>query len=313
MSKEKIYLQALSAISQRASKNGNAPENELGNWPIRHRGPRKTVASGADIAPRNTALLVQAEQRNSSREPVLTCHRSAESLMWRRLDQPLAQTLQSHMNTLLILGASGQVGQQCLKLALQDERVKHVTAPSRKPLPAHKKLINPIVNFDKLDPNAAWWQADSVLCALGTTMKLAGSKEAFYRVDHDYVLLAARYAQQAGARCLVLNSSTGTKLDASSYYLRVKAETERDCALLGFASLVLVRPSLLIAEKRPDSRPGEEIGLFLSKLFKPVIPKRLRAISVEKVARSMLAAGLAMPSGIQIIESEAMQSSDEEK
>lgn len=211
------------------------------------------------------------------------------------------------MNTLLILGASGQVGQQCLRLALQDERVKHVTAPSRKPLPAHKKLLNPIVDFDKLDPNAAWWRADSVLCALGTTMKLAGSKAAFYRVDHDYVVLAARYAQQAGARCLVLNSSTGAKLDASSYYLQVKAETERDCSLLGFASIVLVRPSLLIAEQRTDSRPGEEIGLFFSKIFKPVIPKRLRAISVAKVASSMLAAGLAMPSGIQIIESEAMQ------
>ncbi len=211
------------------------------------------------------------------------------------------------MSTLLILGASGQVGQQCLQQALQDTRVKHVTAPTRRPLPAHKKLINPIVDYDNLDPNAAWWHADAVLCALGTTMKIAGSRQAFYRVDHDYVLLAARYAQKAGARCFVLNSSTGAKLTAGSYYLRVKAEVERDVVALGFASVSLVRPSLLEAENRPDQRRGEEIGLLLGKLLSPLLPKRLRVIHVAKVAQHMLEAGLAMRAGVQIIESNQMQ------
>ncbi len=211
------------------------------------------------------------------------------------------------MSTILILGASGQVGQQCLQMALQDARVKHVTAPTRRPLPAHKKLINPIVDYASLDPNAAWWRADAVLCALGTTMKIAGSREAFYQVDHDYVLQAARYAQKAGARCFVLNSSTGAKLNAGSYYLRVKAEIERDVAALGFASVGLVRPSLLIAENRPDKRRGEEIGLLLGTLLSPLLPKRLRAISVAKVAKHMLDAGLAMKAGVQIIESNEMQ------
>ncbi len=217
------------------------------------------------------------------------------------------------MTTLLILGASGQVGQQCLQLALQDTRVRQITAPTRRPLAqigdiaTNKKLINPIVDFEALDPDADWWRADCMLCALGTTMKLAGSKQAFYRVDHDYVLQAARTAQKAGTDCLVLNSSTGAKLNAASYYLQVKAEIERDVAQLGFASLTLVRPSLLIAQNRPDKRPGEELGVWLGSVFKPLIPKRLRAIRVENVARAMLQAGLQRHAGVQVVESEQMQ------
>ncbi len=90
---------------------------------------------------------------------------------------------------LLLVGASGLVGSHVLKLAMHDPRISNVVAPSRRALSAHAKLHNPIVDFENLPEDASWWQdIDAVICALGTTMKAAGSKEMFFRVDHDYPL-----------------------------------------------------------------------------------------------------------------------------
>ncbi len=209
------------------------------------------------------------------------------------------------MTTLLILGATGLVGQQLLQQALADHRVKHVTAPTRRTLSLkHPKLDNPMVDYEQLPLAAPWWRADVVLCALGTTMKLAGSEAAFYRVDHDYVLAAAKLAHAAGASCFVLNSSHGAKLGAWSYYLRVKAETERDLAALKFASLAIVRPSLLDGGPRPDNRLAETISIRIAGLLGPLIPKQLRPVSTAKVAAVMLDAGLLGTPGSTIIESD---------
>lgn len=210
------------------------------------------------------------------------------------------------MTRILILGASGQVGQQILQQALAEPSIKQICAPSRKPLKqSAKHLLNPLVDFANLPASAPWWQSDIVLCALGTTMKLAGSRPAFYQVDHDYVVLAARLAYAAGARCFVLNSSLGAKLDAS-FYLQVKAETERDVELIGYPSLIIARPSLLIAENRPEHRFGESLGVALASIFRPLIPKRYRPISCEKVARAMLQTGLQQAQGKQMLESEQL-------
>jgi uncharacterized protein YbjT (DUF2867 family) len=211
------------------------------------------------------------------------------------------------MTTILILGATGLVGKQILALALENKNLSRIVAPTRQALANHPKLDNPIVNYAQLPADAPWWKADAVLCALGTTMRTAGSNEAFYRVDHDYVLDAARLAKAAGTPCFVLNSSTGSKLDAGSFYLRVKAETERDLAALNFTSFTSVRPSILDGGKRPEKRHGEALAIMLAKLLGPLIPKRLRPISTEKVARAMLNAGMSAHAGSTIIESEQLQ------
>ncbi|HRE18921.1 MAG TPA: hypothetical protein PLW86_17935, partial [Rhodocyclaceae bacterium] len=127
------------------------------------------------------------------------------------------------------------------------------------------KLINPLIDYAHLPADAPWWKADGVICALGTTLKLAGSQAAFRLVDHDYVLAAASLAQQAGTPGFALNSSLGASVKASSFYLRVKGEVERDLEELGFSWLSIVRPSLLDGGPRPDSRPGERIALAVSK------------------------------------------------
>ncbi|MGL6069906.1 NAD(P)H-binding protein [Craterilacuibacter sp.] len=210
------------------------------------------------------------------------------------------------MQSLLILGATGAVGQQLLAQALAHSDVACVVAPTRRALPAHAKLKNPIVDFEALPADAPWWQADAALCALGTTRKQAGSDAAFYRVDHDYVLAAARHAHAAGTPAFVLNSSLGADAGARGLYLRTKGEAERDVMALGFASLAIVRPSLLDAGPRAQLRTGEEFGLWLDRHLGCLVPQKWRAIRVDKVADSMLATALAATPGVRVIESGEM-------
>jgi len=209
------------------------------------------------------------------------------------------------MKTVLIIGASGQVGQAMLQVALQDPDILKVVAPSRRPLPAHAKLENPIVDFDKLPKDATWWKADFALCALGTTLRQAKSKAGFYRVDHDYILTIAQLAHRAGTPAFGLVSSLGANPASRIFYLRVKGETEQDIAVLGFDSLTIARPSLLIAGPRSE-RPLEGIGLFIGKHMAALLPRRYRAVPTQQVARALLKAGVSNPAGFHVIESEQL-------
>lgn len=214
------------------------------------------------------------------------------------------------MKTLLLLGATGQVGGQVLRLALAHPRVGRIVAPTRRPLDAPdafgQRLANPVVDFERLPAEADWWRADAALCALGTTMKLAGSQSAFRRVDHDYVVESAGLARQAGTPVFALNSSLGADSGSGNFYLRVKGETERDVGALGFESVTIVRPSLLDAGTRPDFRLGETVGLAAAKLMRPLIPRRYRPVTTGAVARVMLDAALRAEPGVRAIESDAL-------
>lgn len=209
------------------------------------------------------------------------------------------------MKTLLVIGGSGQVGREILRQAFADPDVERVVAPARKPIAAHAKLLNPIVDFAAL-PQAGWWQADAMLSALGSTRRQAGSAAAFRRIDHDYVLNAARLARTAGTRVFVNNSSIGVHPGARSWYLQVKGELERDLETLGFDSICHVRPSLLDVEDRQDSRIGERIALPLFRMLAPLIPARYRAVSTAQVAAAMLKAALAPQPGRSVLQSEVV-------
>ncbi|MDC8756341.1 NAD-dependent dehydratase [Janthinobacterium fluminis] len=208
------------------------------------------------------------------------------------------------MSTLLVLGGSGQVGRQIVAQALADPAVGCVVAPTRQPLAAHARLLNPLVDYRALPADASWWAADAVLCALGSTRRLAGSDAAFRQIDHDYVLIAAGLARHAGTPVFVYNSSVGADAAAGSLYLRVKGETERDLDALGFASVCHVRPSLLDGAARADARPGESAALWLARRLAPLLPRRYRAVRTGAVAAAMLRAALQPSPGVRIIESE---------
>jgi uncharacterized protein YbjT (DUF2867 family) len=210
------------------------------------------------------------------------------------------------MTSLLILGATGLVGQQILKSALSDPSVAAVIAPTRRPLAPHEKLNNPIVDFDHLPSDAEWWKADIALCALGSTMKQAGSRAAFYAIDHTIVMQAARCLKKAGTSIFVLNSSLGASEQASSFYLRTKGEVEADLMACGFASLGIVRPSLLDGGPRPEKRYGEEFAIAVARLLGNLLPKKYRPISTQKVAKAMLLLAKQANAGVTILESDGL-------
>ena len=211
------------------------------------------------------------------------------------------------MKTVLILGATGQVGQALLELALQHPEISRVVAPTRRPLPPHAKLDNPLVDFEQLPEDAAWWKSDLTLCALGTTLRQTKSKAGFYRVDHDYVLVAAKLARRAGTPTFGLVSSLGADASSRLFYLRVKGETEQTLATLGFVSRVIMRPSLLIGGTRANARLLEAFGLFLGKCLASLLPRRYRAVTTLQVAQALLKACLQAPAGLLVIESEQLQ------
>ena len=206
---------------------------------------------------------------------------------------------------LLLVGATGLVGREVLRLALADARVTAVVAPVRASLPPHPKLSAPLVDFDHLPADAPWWQMDAVICTLGTTMKAAGTRQAFRRVDHDYPLAVARLALAAGARAYALNSAAGANAGSRFFYNRVKGELERDLAQLGFASLTYVRPGLIGGE-RDVARAGEGAALRLLRVLGPVLPRRWRINPAPRIASALLEAALAGAPGVHGVSPEQL-------
>lgn len=207
---------------------------------------------------------------------------------------------------LLILGATGAVGREVLRLALQHPQVRQVLAPTRRPLPAHPRLVNPITDFarpeEALAEGAQAGGVDAVVCALGTTIRLAGSQAAFAAVDRDLPIALGRAALRLGARSLALNSSLGASA-SGNFYLRTKFQAEEGLRQLGFASYTVVRPSLIDAQ-RTESRPGERVGLWVSRVLGPLIPRRYRPVAASAIARTLLQAALDAEPGQHTIESE---------
>lgn len=206
---------------------------------------------------------------------------------------------------LILIGATGLVGREVLRLALADARVTGVVAPVRRSLPAHAKLLAPIVDFDRLPAQATWWRADAVICTLGTTMKVAGTRQVFRRVDHDYPLAAARLALAAGTRTYALNSAAGANAASRIFYNRVKGELERDLEQLGFASLTHVRPGLIGGE-RDVARAGEGAALRVLRVLGPVLPARWRINPAPRIASALLEAAIAAAPGVRVVASDRL-------
>jgi uncharacterized protein YbjT (DUF2867 family) len=206
---------------------------------------------------------------------------------------------------LLLVGATGLVGSHVLRQALADSRVDAVVAPTRRPLAEHAKLQAPLIDFEHLPDDAGWWQADAVICTLGTTIKTAGSRAAFRRVDYDYPLAVAQRARQRGTAAYVLNSALGADPASRVFYNRVKGELERDLAQVGFSSLTHVRPGL-IGGDRQEVRTGERALLVALAALGPVLPRRWRINPAENIARALLAAAQRAEPGIHIVPSEEL-------
>ncbi|RJP63729.1 MAG: NAD-dependent dehydratase [Comamonadaceae bacterium] len=209
------------------------------------------------------------------------------------------------MKKLMLVGATGLVGGHVLQQALADPAVAQVVAPTRKSLVPHAKLLNPLVDFERLPEDADWWRVDAVVCTLGTTIRVAGSQAAFYKVDHDHPLEVAYLARRHGARAFALNSALGADVASRVFYSRTKGEIERDLQAVGYPSLTLVRPGL-IGGQRQEARPAEQWAVRVSKLLQPLLPRRYRVVPADRIAHHLLQAALAATPGVHVLPSEAL-------
>jgi uncharacterized protein YbjT (DUF2867 family) len=209
------------------------------------------------------------------------------------------------MTTVMLVGATGLVGRAVLRQAQDDARVDRIVALSRRGLPPHPKLDNPLVDFDRLPAEAPWWAVDSVICTLGTTIRTAGSQEAFRRVDYDYPLAVARLARQHGARAFALNTATGADPRSRFFYNRVKGEVEKAIRQVGFPSLTIVRPAL-IGGDRDEFRPAEFVAMRLLRLADPLLPRRYRIVPHDRMAAALLEAAITAATGEHVVESDAI-------
>jgi uncharacterized protein YbjT (DUF2867 family) len=211
--------------------------------------------------------------------------------------------------TALLVGATGLVGGHCLRLLLEERAYARVHVLVRRPLKqSHPRLVEHVVDFDRLDREADAIRGDDVFCCLGTTIATAGSQEAFRRVDHDYPVQVARLARKNGARHFLVVTALGASASSRVFYNRVKGETEEDLRAIGYPGLVILRPSLLQGD-RAERRPGEEWAKRLMPVLRPVFIgplRRYRPIAGEVVARAMIRAAERDPRGVQVLESDAI-------
>ncbi len=208
---------------------------------------------------------------------------------------------------LLIAGATGLIGSLALDRALADPRVETVTAVTRRNLDRrHQKLDNRLADFAVL---GSLPPADAALCALGTTMRQAGSKPAFLAVDRDAILAFAHAARLAGVTRFAIVSSVGAKAWSANFYLDTKGRVEADLAALGFDRLTILRPSLLDGD-RGDRRPLEQASIIAARLLNPLLVgplRRYRAIGARDVAEALVEAVLADRRPDDILEYDAIR------
>jgi uncharacterized protein YbjT (DUF2867 family) len=191
----------------------------------------------------------------------------------------------------LLLGATGLIGNHLLGLLLQDDTYTTVRIIVRNPIAMqHAKLEQVKVDYNYLQYYKDSFSVDDVFCCLGTTIKKAGSQEAFYKVDATYPFEAARLAKQQGAKQYLIVTALGANKNSGVFYNRVKGEVEEKIAGLQFPSLHIFRPSLLLGE-RNETRTGEAIAQKIMPLFNFLMIgglKKYKAIAGNKVARAML-------------------------
>lgn len=202
--------------------------------------------------------------------------------------------------TALIAGASGAVGRHLLSGLLAEPSYSEVHVLSRRPL-AHKEAGLKVheVDFERLDAQAALFDVDDVFCCLGTTLKQAGSRAAFEKVDHDYIVKLAELADAAHAQRFIMVSAVGANPDALAFYSRVKGRTEADVRNVGPATIHILRPSMLMGE-RDEHRPGEAFAQKLMPALDPLMAgplRRYRSITTRAVAEKMLELALQGPAG----------------
>jgi uncharacterized protein YbjT (DUF2867 family) len=191
------------------------------------------------------------------------------------------------MKTAMLAGATGLIGRHLLTLLIEDPYYQKVVVITRKPIQVSSKCENIVTNFDRLNEHYRKMVVDDVFCCLGTTMRVAGSKEAFRKVDFEYPMEMGRLAKINGAEKYLLVSALGAKKNSSVFYNHVKGEVEDAISMLRFSAYHIFRPSLLLGNRKEDRRSEHAAKIFF-KMVGFLLPAKWKAIDARKVAAAML-------------------------
>lgn len=199
----------------------------------------------------------------------------------------------------LLLGATGLVGRDLLaQLLAADDIAQVVVIVRRTTGVTHPKLDEHVLDLDAMEKRSGLFAVDQIFCALGTTIKVAGSQERFRVVDHDYPLTAARLGRENGARHFLIVTALGASPRSRIFYNRVKGEVERDILALGYPSTTIARPAMLLGE-RTEVRLGERIAAR----FSWIVP----SIQASDVARALVVLAREDAPGARIVKSRELR------
>ena len=209
----------------------------------------------------------------------------------------------------LIVGSTGLTGGYCLQALLDDPAFSEVITLQRRPvITPHSKLKEAITAFDAtLEKTLSPIDAQDIFCCLGTTIKKAGSQEAFREIDLSLVIRVALIMRQQGAEQFIVISAMGADKGSKVFYSRIKGEMEESLQRLNFPCLRIIRPSLLLGNRK-EFRLAERAAIALNPLWKTLLIgslKKFRPVEAEKVARFMVKVAHRQPiSGVHVYESD---------
>lgn len=201
----------------------------------------------------------------------------------------------------IVIGATGAVGKDLVEELLSRREYEKIITFTRRPLDIKsEKIESYIIDFDRPSDWAHLVKGDVLFSALGTSLKQAGSKEAQYRIDHDYQLSFAKAARENGVPHVVLVSSLGANRSSSIFYLKLKGLIERDVEALQFPQLSILRPPSPI--RKHAKRPAETVSVKLFQLANALgLFKTMAPVPTESVARKMADLGLETKKGVEIL------------
>ncbi|MBC5842384.1 NAD(P)H-binding protein [Flavobacterium sp. F-380] len=214
------------------------------------------------------------------------------------------------MKTALIIGGTGLIGSKLLKLLLESSDYEKVIAFSKREMQLkHPKLVLEIIDFDKPESYANLVQGDDFFCTIGTTIKKAGSKEAFRKVDYQYPKQFATIALENGIKQFLLISSLGADEKSGNFYLKTKGEIQSFLKNSSFDSVSIVQPSLLLGDRK-EFRFGEQVGAVVMKIFSFLLIgslKKYKPIHGDTVAKALFTVAQKSKKGFTIYESDLLE------
>jgi uncharacterized protein YbjT (DUF2867 family) len=205
----------------------------------------------------------------------------------------------------LLVGATGLVGRECLRLLLADNHFGRIVVVARRPLSPDvrsPKLEIHVVDFDHLNEYGELFTVDAIICTLGTTIRQAGSRTRFRTVDYEYPLAFARLGRRHGCAHFLVVSALGANARSRIFYNRVKGELEDALRGIGYPRLTIVRPSLLLGP-RAQARLGEEVAKRVSRWLGPLMPRAFKPVEARAVASVLVREAKEHGSAVTVIES----------